>query len=167
MSKKYFYYFLSLLALFVLQIAALKVWTANGNWVPQLILLFVIFFALTHSLPETVWFGFLAGFLEELFSGHFFGAHIVAIILIGLLLYFVTRNLTTQEVAAPTAATLVILATLFFPLWVFSYHSLAAFLGIAEPLSPNTLYSAKVVATIVINLLFFYPIRLLFRILPK
>lgn len=165
--KKYFVYALYLLVLFLLQTAALQVWSVAVPFVPQLVLLLAIVFALAYSLPETLWFSFFAGFLLELFSAQFFGAQILAIVLTALTVYFITRRLTTQEISFLGASLLVVLSTLLLGLWIFLYDGLISFLGVTEPLSWRSLLSSKIFWTILANLLFFYPVRAIFKLLPK
>ncbi len=167
MTKKPLLYAVFLLFLFLLYSAGVKVFAETPNLVPQFILLFVISFALKSSLPETLWFSFLAGFLQELFSGEFFGAQIVAFVLAGLLVYFLTRNLTAQELALPTAILLIMIVTLTFGLWVFLYSSLIALLRLAPPVPLGDFYSSKILWTAVLNIVLFFPLDLIVKILRR
>lgn len=167
MTKRYLYHILFLLALFVLQAAAIKVWAFSIYAVPEIVMIFVIIFALSHSFPETLWFAFGAGFLLEFFSAEFFGAQIWAMVLTGALVYAATRYLTAQEISIPTAIALVAGGTVLFGLWIFLYSALGAVLGIVPVASLSQLYSWRIVWTILINILFFYPVWFLFRFLPK
>lgn len=167
MTKKYIYQLLYLFVLFLLQTAALKVFAQEFFLIPHLVLLFVIIFALNHSFPQALWIGFLGGFLLELFSGQFFGAQIFSLLLIAAAVYFVTRNLTTQEISAPAIIFLVVLGTALFGFWIFSYTALASFLGIVKPAALGDLYSIKIFWSLIVNLLFFYPVRFIFELLPK
>lgn len=166
-NKKLILYFIYPLLLFLLSTSAIKVFSGAYYLVPQLVLLFVIIFATTHSFAETLWMSFALGFLQELFSGVFFGAYIIAFVMTGLLVYFITRNLTAQEVSAETVIFLVVLTTFLFDFWIFGYNNLASLLGISLPLSLRHIYSAKIVWTIVVNFLFFYPLELIFKILIR
>lgn len=167
MTKKHFYYFLYLFILFLLQAAAIKVWSGSAYIIPQLILLFVVIFALNHSLPETLWFSFGAGGLLELYSGQFFGSQIVSLVVTGLMVYFITRHLTTQELAVPMVISLVVLATGLFGLWIFLYQGLVGFLGIAPVAALKMFYSFQLIWTAILNLLFVYPVQFIFRLLPR
>ena len=152
--------------LFLLHSASVKVF-ASASFVPQFLLLFVIVFAATHSLPETLWFSFGAGFLWETFSAEFFGAQIFALIFCGLGAYLVTRNITAQELAAPTAAFLVVGATVLRPLLVAGYHAVASSLDLTSPIPFGTFLNPGVIYAALANLLVFYLLRFLIRLFPQ
>lgn len=159
MSKRYTLYFIYLLVLFLLQTAATKVFGESLYLIPQLLLMFIIIFTLTHSFRQALWISFVVGFLQELFSTTFFGGQIVTFVLTALLVYFITRNLTSQEITAPTIIFLVALATVLFRLWIFGYNNFIAFFNMAPHLSFRDIYSSQIIWTILVNFLFFYPLR--------
>lgn len=156
MAKKYLVSFIYLLVLFLVQVAATEVFSENLHLIPQLILLFVVVFALSHTLVETLWVSFLAGFLLEFFSGVIFGAQIFTLVGVGLGVYFLTSRLTVRDITVPTALLLVGLTSLVFSFGVFVFHFATAMANF---------YTAKLIWTVILNLLFFYPVRLGFKFL--
>ena len=165
--KKYILYFLYFFLLFLLQVSSTKVFSDYLFIIPQFVLLFVIIFALSNSFIETLWFSFIAGFLSELFSGLFFGSQISAFLVIGLGVYLATRNLAPREITVPTVIVLVVTGTLLYELWLFVFGYLASVSGLSSALSFKYFFSTKLVWTVLLNLLFFYPLNFLFKHLPK
>lgn len=166
MKRHYFYNLLWLVILFIVQAAALKVFAGKYHFVPQLTLVFVVLFAIRHSYLETLWFSFAAGFLNEIFSGRAFGGDILAMVGAGLLIYFFTRKLTAREIVLPTVFFLVILATAVFHVLAAGYSMLLGLAAIGVGVKLSSLY-VGFFSTLFMNLLFFYPIALLERFLPK
>jgi rod shape-determining protein MreD len=167
MTKRYLYFFLFSFLLFLVEASAVRVWTAHVDFVPQLTLLFVIVMALKASFPETLWFAFLTGFLQELFSAQFFGAQIFGFVLTAVFVYFATRKLTAQEISVPTAIGFVVAATALFNFWIFVYDALGAVVDTKQFVSLTSLYSWKLIWQALANLLLFYPIRFFFKFWPK
>ncbi len=167
MNKKFTYDVILLFLLFLLQSSAYTVFGEITHFVPQLTMILVIIFALTHSLPEILWFSFISGFFLEFFSSLFWGAYVVAMIITGLLSYLATRRLAQQELSAPLTAFLIILGTLFFGFWVFSYDFLMVALDLSSGFGFGEWFSLKIFWTMFVNLIFFYPILLIYRLLPK
>ena len=163
--RKYLYYFIILLILFLLQTAGQKVFIREVQFVPQLVLLFLIAAALRSNLKEVIWFAFLAGFFSELFSSLFFGAFIFSLILTGAIIY-ASRNLTSGQSSLPSVIFWVGISSLVFPLFVYSYHSMFALMNFANPLSIQDFYSQGIIWTILVNIGFFYPVRAVFKFLP-
>ena len=137
------------------------------QFIPQLVLLFVIVFALTHSLVETLWVSFLAGFFEELFSGIFFGAHIWAFVLTGVVIYLITRNLTAEEIKFPTALFLVALASVFYVFAIYAYDSALNLLEAGNIQSLHYYFPQIFFLEIVLNIVLFFPIRAVYKLVPK
>lgn len=164
MAKKYFVSFIYLLVLFLVQVAATEVFSENLHLIPQLTLLFVVVFALTHTLVETLWLSFVSGFLLEFFSGAFSGSQIFAVVAVGLVVYFLTRRLTVRDITFPTALMLVGFTTLWFTFGMFLFHSAAVIVNFTPDFLPlRNFYTAKLIWTVILNLLFFYPVRLGFK----
>src|SRR3989344_2977996 len=101
MCKKFVYDVILLFLLFLLQSSAYTVFGENVRLVPQLTMILVIIFALTHSFPEILWFSFIGGFFLAFFSSVFWGAYVVAMVVTGLLSYVVTRRLAQPELSIP------------------------------------------------------------------
>ena len=131
--------------------------------IPQLTILFVLVFAVTHSTQETVWMSFAVGVLAEFSSGVFFGGQIFIHLFTAILAYFVTRKLTDREINWPTVIMLVAGSTLLLPLWIFLYEHLFALFGMTRAASFSQLYSWHLIWTIIINFIFFYPLDLFRR----
>lgn len=167
MIKRYFYYFLFLFAWFLLETAALGAFARWSYVVPQLTLLVILVFAARHSLAESVWLSFAAGFMGELFSGSFFGSRLAAFILIAVLLHSVTRSLISRDMAASSSAILTTASTLFFPLGIFLSTLVFFVAGLADAPALGDFYSAKIILTIFANLVFFYPVVILHNRLFK
>ena len=163
MNKKFAYDVILLFLLFLLQSSAYAVFGENIHLVPQLIMILVIIFALSHSLPEILWFSFISGFFLEFF----WGAYVVAMIVTGLLSYLVTRRLAQQELSLPLTGFLIVLGTFLFGFWVYFYDSLMVLLDLSSGFSFREWFSFKIAWTIFVNLIFFYPTLLIYRLLPK
>lgn len=159
MTKKSLYSFLYLFVLFLVYAACLKVFTGHPYFIPQLVLLSVIVFATREEFVTTLWYSFAAGFLLELFSGLFFGANLIPVVAVAMAAFFITRNLTAQQVSMPSAVSLVILGTALFPLLAFLYLLAAAGLNLTESASFADLFSWTLVWTAVMNMIFFYPVQ--------
>ena len=166
MTKKYGIYAALLIVLFLLHTAAVKVFQ-GASFVPDLLLLFIVLFATTRSLPESLWFAFGGGFLWELFSAEFFGAQIFALLVCSIAAYLVTRNLTAQQLGVPTAVFLVIGTTILRLLAVFVYQLVAASLDLASVIPAGVFLNAGLVSLLIANLLAFYLLHLIFRHLPQ
>jgi len=164
--KYYVFHLAFLLVLFLLQASGLRVLPDLRFLVPQFVLLFVVLIALRKSVPQVVWFSFIGGFLLELISGLFFGGLIVSLMLTGLLIYFVSRNLAQLATSIWMAALYTGLATLLTPFWVFIYQILIALFDISPAVPLRNLYSINIIWTIVLNLVFFYLLRRAMRYLP-
>lgn len=167
MAKKNFYYFLCLLALFLIAAAAFKVFSARPYLVPQLVLLFVVSLAMREDFVRTLWFSFLAGFLLELFSVSFFGANIIGLIGAALAALIITRNLTSGRTNLLTVSFLVVLGTALFPLLAYLYLRGGAWLNLAGPVSFGDLVSARLAVTALSNVIFFYPVNYARSLLSK
>lgn len=157
--KKIIYYFLFIFILFLLQVSGVKVFSEARFLIPQLLLLFVIIFALSHSFTQTLWVSFGAGFLLEWFSGAYFGSQIFALTASGLVAYFLTRNVTTREISIPTALFLVLLTTVFFGFWIFAFNLAADGLHLAS------IFQWNVFLTCLVNLIFFWPVNFFYKLL--
>ena len=165
--KKNIIYFFFLFLLFLVQVAALKVFSQSVYLVPQFLLLFVIALSLNNSLPESVWFAFIAGFFAELFSGLFFGTHILGLVAVSLAVYTVTRNLTSQQATISTTVFLVILGTLLMPFIAYLFNLLAAFLYSSPVISIRNFYYWTIFWTLISNIVFAYPIAKLFKFFSR
>ena len=158
MNKKNIIFFLVLIFLFLLQIASLKVFSNVWYIVPQLLLVFVIVLSITDSLPEAVWFAFIAGFFAEIFSGLFFGTYIFGFVAIGVGVYIITRHLASQEITILTTAVLVVSGTLLLPFLAYCFNWLASSLYSTLPFPIRNFYSSAIIWTVASNAIFAYPI---------
>ena len=165
--RKYWYQLVILIVLFLIEIAALGVFSRADVWFPQLLLLAVIIFALKHSLSEIVWFSFVTGFLGELFSGFFFGTWILAFLATGIIIYFITRKLTSRDISFVTVVFIVTVSTLFFPLWAFFYSGLLSLVQISDPITFGDFYRVSILWTVLSNLVVFYPLNHAFKFFAK
>ena len=167
MKKIYTYNVIFLIIFFLIFSAGLKVFSGRPYLLPELALIAVIFFALRRSFTEVLWFSFFAGFLLEIFSGHFFGSRIFAAVLSGILVYFVTRKLTDREFSLPVMIFLVIMATLLSHSLTYFYHAFFAVFGITQGIPFGVLLNKRIIGTVTMNLAFFYPAFFLYKFLPK
>lgn len=165
--KKAVYYFLCVFILFLLQVSGVKVFSETRYLVPQLLLLFVIIFAVANSFTQTLWVSFGAGFFLEWFSGAFFGSQIFALTAAGLVAYFLTRKVTAREVSLLTVLFLVVLETLVFGFWVYLFNVAAAGLNLAPGLAFRSVFQWNVLLTCFVNLLFFWPVNFFYKLLPE
>lgn len=165
--KRYLRYLIFLLVLFLIEASATRVFGETLYLVPGLLLCFVIIFALTHSFSETLWMSFATGFLHEIFSGNFFGAQIVALVLIGSMVYLVTRKLTPQEITLPVSAFAVGVGTMLLVILVFAYLELSSVFHLTSAVSLRSVFSWRIIWTVVVNLIFFYPIRFILIFLER
>ena len=165
--KKYLYHILFLLVLFLIQNSLATVFSPEARLVPEFLLLAVTVFSLTHSLQESLWYGFAAGFLMEIFSGLFFGADTFGLVLVALAVYLVTRNLTAQDISAVAAVFLVIAATGFFAVATFLFQRLFVFFGLTAAVNPGQFFPLTLVWTAVVNATFFYPVKFFAKFLPR
>lgn len=167
MNKKILAYLGYLVLLFWVEVALWQVFSASSAFLPHLVLLFVIIFALTHSFVETLWVSFFAGFLKELFSGSFFGGQICAMVLAGLVVYFVTRNLTAQEIRLPTMVFLVIFASLIYYVMIYLFNFGTAVLGLSRAMDFGGYFHPKFLWAFLLNIFLFLPLRWVSTFLPK
>ena len=165
--KKYLLILAYALLLFLFQTAAAKVWPESPYLIPHLSLLLVIAVALTSSLTQSLGLAFFLGFLQELFSGQFFGAQIVALTLTAVMIYFLTRNFTAQDLALPTAVFLVILSSLLEGFWIFLYDQIVSIAGMGSSVPLSVFYSSKIIWVVLVNLLFFQPVSSVFKLFPQ
>jgi len=156
-----------ILVLLLVQTAALAVLPEASIWFPQLILLYVIAFALNHTFVETAWLSFGMGLLSEVFSTSYLGSSALAFFLTGILIYFVTRKLTSQDVSLATLIFLAVPATLLFPLWAFLFSGFLSLLGISARAAFGDFYSTGVLWLAFSNLVFLYPLNFLVTIINK
>jgi len=160
--KRYFYFFLFALALFLLESAFQRVFSGS-YFIPQLLILFITVFAISRDFRETIWMSFIAGFLGELYSGLYFGAFISQMLLACFLAYFLTRNVTSQDISISTALILVAALTVSLPLWAFIFNLLVSGLGLGNHPPFGEFYSWNLLWRGLVNLLFFFPINRLFK----
>ncbi|MBI4050201.1 MAG: rod shape-determining protein MreD [Candidatus Doudnabacteria bacterium] len=159
MNKQNLYQLLYLFFLFLIYVAGLKVFTGHPYLVPQLVFLSVIIFAVRETFIATLWYAFAAGFLLEFFSGFFFGANLLAMVIIALAAFLITRNVTSRRVVLPAAATLAALGTAIFPLVAYLYLLLMAGLNLTESVAFADLFSVNIIWAALLNVLFFYPVK--------
>ncbi len=145
----------------------MRVFAGVSYLIPRLVLLLVVAFALTSSFAATLWFSFAAGMLAEFFSGRFFGAMAFAYILAGISVYLLTRKLTAQEIGFYTGAILAVLQTLLFGISVYIFGLVAGLINSGEVTEFREIFNQKLVWTALVNIVFFYPVRGVFRLLPK
>lgn len=167
MKKLYFYFFFYVLLLFLIESAGVKVFRSQGQLFPQLLLLLILVAAIRRPFAESLWLGFLAGLLSEIFCGLAFGTHIFSFLVEVLLVYAVTRKITTQEISPPSAALLVVLVSAAFLLSSYAYSELLSLLGQGARLPLKAYFSSAIFWTMFLNLLCFYPIKWVFDVLPK
>lgn len=167
MKKIYIYNVVFLIIFFLIFSAGLKVFSGRPYLVPELVLFAVIIFALRRSFTEVLWFSFFAGFLLEIFSGHFFGSRIFATALSGLVIYFITRKLTDREFSMPAMIFLVVIATLLSHSLTYFYHVFFAVFGLTQGIPFSALLNTRIIGTLAMNLAFFYPAFFLHKFLPK
>lgn len=161
-----FYLFL----LFLFEVAASQVFSPAFYFFPQILLVFVVIFSFRHSFSETLWFSFATGLLSEFFSGFPFGSYVFAFSFSGILTYLATRKLTPREIAFPVSSFLIVLATLLFGLWIYLYQSFASLTGLVSLENPwvlNDFFSGKIWGRLFWNILFLYPVKLIFRFLES
>ena len=164
--KKYFYYFLDITILFLAEIALVKTFTSQFYLLPQLTLLFIIVYALSHTLSETIWISFAVGFIHEIVSAQFFGAYIWTFLLSGIFIYLVTSKWTDRKISLPAAVGLVASTTLLFSWWAYVYNLLIALVGLSGNLPVGNFFFWKLIWTTVANLLLFYPVKFIQRLIP-
>lgn len=167
MAKKHLYQVLFLIFLWLLEIALSRVFAEEKFIIPQLVLLYVIVLALTRSQVESIWYAFAAGFLQEVFSGLFFGAHVFSLIIIAVLVYFVTRHWTVQDISFVASVLTVFTSTILLIILTFFYHQFFVFLNFAEKAALGSFFGLGIVLTIFLNLIFFYLFRALFTFFIK
>lgn len=167
MKIKRWYLLAFILLLFLLDTASIKVFGSGDLFIPQFLLLLVIVFAINYSFTETLWFSFGIGFFAETVSGFFFGAEIVALVLTGLIVYSVTRKLTSQEISFLMAIVLVVVSTFVLKFCLYGYSATAAFFNLANYISLKEMFSLNLFWTALANFLVFYPVLFVFKFLKK
>lgn len=165
--KNYLYQAILILVLFLLQVAAIGVFPGASVWFPQLVLLYVIAYALNHAFVQTLWLSFGAGLLSELFSTVSFGSSTAAFFITGILIYVVTRRLTSRDVSLKTLIFLIVPATLLFPIWVYAYSGVLALFQISEGIGFADFYTITILWTAFSNLIFFFPVNFLISLLDR
>lgn len=150
-TKQYFYHFVLLFGLMLLESAGVPV---------QLVLLFVVAFALLpYSFGEVLWASFAAGMFYEFYSGFGFGTYIAAASLTGIAVYVITRHVTSQQTSWPNMIFLIVVSTLLFSLVAAVYNFGADF---------RSFFGGKTAILLLANLVFFYPVMFLLNLLrPK
>lgn len=161
--KRYIYLFLFLLVLFWIEAAFQKVF-AGSFFVPQFVILFITVFVISRDLKETLYWSFAAGFLGELFSGLYFGSFIFMCIAAAVIAYFVTRNVTAQDISFSTVAVTVSLQVILLPFFVWVFNILAGGLGLTSHPPFSEFFTWKLGIRLFMNLIFFFPINRIFRI---
>lgn len=167
MRKVYLYNFAFLFVLFLIFSAGLTAFSGSAYLMPELVLLAVVIYALRRSFAEVLWYSFVAGLLLEFFSAQYFGARIFAVTITALVVYYVTRKLTDREVTMLAAVFLVALATILSHVLVYLFHAFFALFGAAYGIPLAGLFSTRAIWTLIINLLFFYPMFFIHKFLPK
>lgn len=167
MKSQYFYLLIFLIIVFLTNAAGVQVFSSKVFLFPELLLLATLIFALNFSFGETLWFAFGVGFFAELFSGSFFGGEIVAFVCTGLLVYFITRNLTSQHTSFLTAVFVVALASVSFALGLYAYNSLIAIFNLTQYIPFGNFISTRIFWTILVNLIVFYPMTFIFKVLQN
>lgn len=167
MTRRHLYYLLYIFFLFLLESAGRKVLVQDFYFVPALLLLVSIAAAIRKSLPEALWLSFFAGFLLEIFSGLGFGSYIFALSLTSALIFFMTRKVAAQDVSAFSSAVLVVLGTALFVFGIFAYNGFFSLLGLGKVPVLQSLLGSKMLWTLALNVIAFYPVKFVFDILPK
>lgn len=167
MTKRHFYYLGYTFFLFLIESAARKVFAQDFFFVPQFLLLIIIVVAIKLSFQESVWVGFFAGFLLEIFSGQAFGGYIFALLLTSALFFLITRKITTQDISPVGSALLVLAGTFFFISSLYLYNGFFSLLGLGGQTALRSVFSSKIFWTAAINLMAFYPVKFIFDILQK
>ena len=152
--------------LFLTEIALVRTFSTRGYLLPQLTLLFVTVYATKHSLKETLWMSFFCGFVHEIISPQFFGTYIWSFVLSGLFIFMVTRKWTDQEASFPMVIWIIGSATLLFHVWVYIYDLMLALFGLLSLPAFGKLFFSRLIWIYLTNILLFYPIRFVFRLIP-
>ena len=162
--KRFLYLLFFLVLLFWLEAAFQKVFGASF-FIPQFVILFVTVFAISRDLKETLYWCFAAGFLGELFSGLYFGPFLFMCLIAALAAYFVTRKVTAQDISISTVLVIVLLQAVLLPLGAWFFNAAVGGLGLAVYPPFLEFFSWKLILQVLVNVIFFFPINKLFRVI--
>ena len=153
--KTIFVYLLTLILLFALNGAFP---TLKYGAAPNFLFLFAILFALKKDNRGFLWIAFFSGLLLDLFSGGFFGAFTLAMLLVCALAAYTAATLFTIDLSIEARSILVAAANLIFVLVLFIIN-LATFKFNLAPnqISPQ-IFAGKVWLDLILNLIFAMPI---------
>ncbi|MCK8825601.1 rod shape-determining protein MreD [Fuchsiella alkaliacetigena] len=137
-------YILMVIIALILQVAYFSFYPLGGV-IPDLLLIIVVILALFNGFRHGAYLGFLAGLLQDLFSGGLFGVNIVSKLLLGYTFGFLKQKIYYRNFAIPVA--LVILATVIDQLIFVILNNklafnLAVWLRLRELLIPLLIYNA-------------------------
>lgn len=167
MKNKLIYYYIFLGFLFLVQASFVKTFFMYPHFIPHLVMLLVVLFALGHELVPTLWFSFIAGILAELTTTIFFGSQILSLSLIGVIVYFLSRNFTAREVVWPTVVLLIAGSTLLLSLASLGYNWLASAIELPGTAGVSGRVFPGLAWAIVMNVIFFYPLNFSLKIIKK
>lgn len=165
--KFFLYPLIFLTILFLISTAALRVFTPQAVFLPHLTLVLVVIFALNRSLPETIWFSFIAGFLSELFSGLAFGSQIFAFTMCGIAVYLLTRKITARHVSPPVVLLVVCGSTVAYYLFLSAASSFFVAFDHRSVLPLGEAMNWSLLWRVVANIVLFYPLNFVYKLLPK
>ena len=167
MTQNYFPHLAFLFFLFLIETAGRKVLEQNSFFVPMLLLLACLAAAQKFSIPKTLWTTFFAGFLLEIFSGQFFGSYIFGLEFAVLPIWLLTRRITRRDDSALGGAIFAAVGTVFFVFGIYAYCGLFGLLGFGEGGDFKSFFSSKLLWTIAVNVIAFYPVKFFLGILSK
>ena len=126
---QYFFLFLAIIISLVLQSTYLEGLKVMGMK-PDLVMLLVIFYSISHGARKGALIGFLAGLVQDLFAAKFLGLHAIMKLVIGLLCGTLEKRVYKENVFVP--ALLAIVVTYFQEASYIVMRQLAGFLNRAD-----------------------------------
>lgn len=104
----------------------------------------------------------------EFFSSYFFGAEVFSYLLSGILVYFFTRYVTSQDLGLVSAFILTAIVIFLFPFWLLIYQHLFGLSGLTEIMpSWRGVISLRLFWGIILNFVAFQIIKSVYKYLPK
>jgi rod shape-determining protein MreD len=155
--NKYVVYFLVLVALASVNMVFPSIFGA----VPNLLFLFVIFYAFHQDKPTFLWLAFWSGLLLDMSSGYFFGTWTISFLLVAIIVNYSTKIIFATDVSRIFMVVVSAVAYLVLVGLLYIFTTLIFNIGLIDQQMPLVYLQKKVWFDIILNFIFAIPIYLL------
>ena len=125
---------------------------------PNFLFLFAVLYAFDSSDQLFLWMAFFCGMSLDIFSGNFFGAYTLSLLIVTLLINYTTISIFKSEASVQSLSVIITFAYIVFVGSAYAINSFAYQLGfISHPIAASYLVN-KLLFDLLFNLVFAGPV---------